>query len=184
MLWCYVYADDFKTSISSCDFLWAPGWIANYLLGISTCVSNGHLILKLAKIKLLILVPTPKPVILFLFPLVLPTSVNGTTVYSIDQTQKPQYSLIPIFLLPYIQFTSKSYSIFFQNVPWIWTLVTTSHHASPSLDYCSNFLPPSLLPGGRPSSSPPHDRERCLKCNSNFFIPLLKPSDDFQLCLG
>lgn len=68
----------------------SPGlqvWIANYLLGISTYMSNGHLTLKTAKIKLLILVPTPMPVILFLFPLVLPTSVNGTTVYSTDQTQ-------------------------------------------------------------------------------------------------
>lgn len=63
-----------------------PVCIASYLLGISTCMSNGHLILKMTKIKLLILVPTPKPVILFLFPLVSPTSVNGTAIDSTDQT--------------------------------------------------------------------------------------------------
>lgn len=82
-----MYAEGFKISISGCGFPGTPDLGRPGLLGIATCTSNGHLRLKMAKVKLFILVPTLKLVILFLFPLVLPTPVNGTTVYSSDQTR-------------------------------------------------------------------------------------------------
>lgn len=68
----------------------SPGlqiWIADSLLGILTCRSNAPLIVKMAKMKLLILVPTLKPG--FFFPLDLPISISGTTIYSVINP-KPQ----------------------------------------------------------------------------------------------
>lgn len=67
----------------------SPGlqiWIADSLLGILTCRCNVPLILKMAKMKLLILVPTLKP---GFFSLDLPISISGNTIYSVINP-KPQ----------------------------------------------------------------------------------------------